>query len=50
MDNLDEVIANNIKLSKELQKSINDMKGIKYLTVLLSVLACIMLIKLMGWI
>ena len=44
------VLEENIELSKELKAAINNLKGIKFLTILICVLLIVMLMIEMGWV
>ena len=44
------VLEDNIVLSKELKIAITNLKGIKFLSILVSVLMIVIVMKQMGWI
>ncbi len=45
-----EVLEENIKLSKELKVAINNLKGVKFLSILITVLLIVIVMIQMGWV
>ena len=45
-----DVIKNNLALTKDLHESINSLRGIKFLSILIAVILIVILIRMMGWI
>ena len=45
-----DIIKKNLALTKDLKKSIDNLRGIKFLSILIAVILIVILVKTMGWI